>query len=341
VLGSERHESRRIDNQLRGRSGRQGDPGTTQFFVSCEDDLMRIFGGERILKVMERLKVDDDTPIENRIISKSLEGAQKKVEGFNFDTRKNVVQYDDVMNRHRKATYSMRKEILHQANISKRVKDFIYSEAADLANSPIATTDHYEDHLKEVFPFEEETLDKLFDLPADKFEPELKKSVDTLYKEQEERFGSEVLRKIERDIYLQILDNFWMQHLENMDHLREGIHWMGVGQRDPLVEYRTQSQRMFEEMQRSLRHEVVRSLFHARPVDESQLSRPVETELTKAARGSVSNADKIVDVDEFHETDFTPAKEERLEQKKTHDALRKARKAQRQNKKKAKSRRRK
>jgi preprotein translocase subunit SecA len=314
VLGSERHESRRIDNQLRGRSGRQGDPGTTQFFVSCEDDLMRIFGGERILKVMERLKVDDDTPIENRIISKSLEGAQKKVEGFNFDTRKNVVQYDDVMNRHRKATYSMRKEILHQANISKRVKDFIYSEAADLANSPIATTDHYEDHLKEVFPFDEETLDKLFDLAADKFEPELKKSVDKLYKEQEERFGSEVLRKIERDIYLQILDNFWMQHLENMDHLREGIHWMGVGQR---------------------------SLFHARPVDESQLNRPVETELTKAARGSVSNADKIVDVDEFHETDFTPAKEERLEQKKTHDALRKARKAQRQNKKKAKSRRRK
>lgn len=337
VLGSERHESRRIDNQLRGRSGRQGDPGLTQFFVSCEDDLMRIFGGDRILKVMNRLKVDDDMPIENRIISKSLEGAQKKVEGFNFDTRKNVVQYDDVMNRHRKATYSMRKEILHQADISKRVKEFNRSETADLANSPHATTDHYEDHLREVFPFDEKTLDKLFDLPADKFEPELQKAVDKLYEEQEKRFTPEVLRKIERDIYLQILDNFWMQHLENMGHLREGIHWMGVGQRDPLVEYRTQSQRMFEEMQRDLRHQVVRSLFHARPVDASQLDTPVETELTKAARGSVSNADKIIEGEEFTETDFKPAKQERQEQKKAHDNLRKARKAQRQNKKKAKT----
>jgi preprotein translocase subunit SecA len=339
VLGSERHEARRTDNQLRGRSGRQGDPGMTQFFVSCEDDLMRIFGGERILKVMERLKVEDDQPIENRIISKSLEGAQKKVEGFNFDTRKNVVQYDDVMNRHRKATYSMRKEILHQADISKRVHEFIRSEAKDLASSPIATTDHYEDHLREVFPFDEKTLDKLFDSPADKFESELQKAVDKLYKEQEKRFTPEVLRKIERDVYLQILDNFWMQHLESMDHLREGIHWMGVGQRDPLVEYRTQSQRMFEEMQRSLRHEVVRSLFHARPVDPSQLNNPVETELTRAARGSVSNADRIIDADEFKETDFTPATQERVENQKTHTKIRKARKAQRQNKKKAKKRR--
>src|SRR5690606_20092145 len=133
VLGSERHESRRIDNQLRGRAGRQGDPGVTQFYVSTEDDLMRIFGGERIGAIMERLKVDDDTPIENRMISKSLEAAQKKVEGFNFDSRKNVVQYDDVMNRHRKAVYSMRREILHQADISGRIKAFIADEAKRLA----------------------------------------------------------------------------------------------------------------------------------------------------------------------------------------------------------------
>ena len=338
VLGSERHESRRIDNQLRGRSGRQGDPGTTQFFVSCEDDLMRIFGGERIIKVMDRLKVDEDTPVENRIISKSLEGAQKKVEGFNFDTRKNVVQYDDVMNRHRKATYSMRSEILRQADVSKRVFQFIHSEAKDLANSPIATTDHYEDHLRESFPLDEKTLDRLFDLPADKFAVQLESEVDKLYREQEKRFGSEILRKVERDVYLQILDNFWMQHLENMDHLREGIHWMGVGQRDPLVEYRSQSQKIFEDMQLALRHEVVRSLFHARPISPEDLGRAVETDLTRAARASVDNADKIIDAEEFQEADFKSLAAEEAETKKAKNKLRKSHKAERQRKAKARKR---
>lgn len=343
VLGSERHESRRIDNQLRGRAGRQGDPGETQFFVSTEDDLMRIFGGERIQKVMDRLKVDEETPIQNRFISKSLEGSQKKVEGFNFDARKDVVKYDDVMNRHRKATYSMRNEILRQADISKRVREFVRSEVKDLANSPLATTEQYEDMLKEVFPFSEETLDRLFESPAHSFENELLKEAEHLYAHQEELFGSEVLRKVERDIYLQILDNYWMQHLETMDHLREGIRWVGVGQRDPLVEYRRQSQRIFEEMQRALRHDVVRSLFHARPIDESQLNKAVETELTRAARGSVDNADRILDAEEFKETDFkiTTEVQENALNKKTAEKRKKARKAQRQNKRKAKSKKRK
>ncbi|HET6925131.1 MAG TPA: preprotein translocase subunit SecA, partial [Candidatus Saccharimonadales bacterium] len=155
VLGSERHESRRIDNQLRGRAGRQGDPGVTQFFVSTEDDLMRIFGGDRIANIMERLSVDEDTPIENRIISRSLEGAQKKVEGYHFDQRKNVVQYDDVMNRHRKATYAMRKEILKAPDISKRIKLFIEDEVRTLAASPLLLSDELEDVLREVFPFDE------------------------------------------------------------------------------------------------------------------------------------------------------------------------------------------
>jgi preprotein translocase subunit SecA len=338
VLGSERHEARRIDNQLRGRSGRQGDPGETQFFVSCEDDLMRIFGGDRILRVMERLNVDDDTPVENRVISKSLEGAQKKVEGFNFDTRKNVVKYDDVMNRHRKATYIMRSEILKQADITKRVREFIRSEAKDLANSSFATTDHYEDHIKEVFPFDEKTLDKLFDTSADKFEEKLTAEAEKLYKEQEERFTSEILRKIERDLYLQTLDNYWMQHLENMEHLREGIHWMGVGQRDPLVEYRRQAQIIFEQMQVNLRHDIIRSLFHARPVDADDLDRPVETELTRAARSSVDNADKILEQEEFAETDFISEKQEKAAQNKAKSKKKKARKAERQRRKAGKKR---
>ncbi len=302
VLGSERHESRRIDNQLRGRSGRQGDPGVTQFFVSTEDDLMRIFGGERIAGVMERLNVDDETPIENRIISKSLEGAQKKVEGHNFDQRKNVVQYDDVMNRHRKATYAMRREILHQTDISKRIKLYIEEEAKVLAASDLATTDKYEALLKEVFPFSEKTLDKLFDTPAEKFEEALLEQAKKLYEERVKEFGEESMRKIERDIYLQILDNLWMQHLENMDHLREGIHWISVGQRDPLVEYRRQGQHMFEEMQDTLRHDVMRAVFNAEPADVN--NAPVETELTRAARQSVDNADKIIEADEFTEEDF-------------------------------------
>jgi preprotein translocase subunit SecA len=330
VLGSERHDSRRIDNQLRGRSGRQGDPGATQFFVSTEDELMRIFGGERIAAVMNRLGVADDMPIENRVISKSLEGAQEKVEGHNFDQRKNVVQYDDVMNRHRKATYAMRKEILHQPDISKRIKLFIDDEVKALTASELATTEYYEALIREVFPFDEETLDKLFDTPAEKFGKVLNEAAHQLYKTREAAFTAENMRKVERDIYLQILDNLWMQHLENMDHLREGIHWVGVGQRDPLVEYRREGQRMFEEMQSELRHDVIRTVFNAEPADESDA--PVETELTLAARQSVDNADKIIEADEFTEDDFVATGQHKGGSKKvvSNTQRKKARKAERQ-----------
>lgn len=335
ILGSERHESRRIDNQLRGRAGRQGDAGVTQFFVSTEDDLMRVFGGDRIGSIMNRMNVPADVPIENRIISKSLEAAQKKVEGHNFDIRKNVVQYDDVMNRHRKATYAMRKEILHHADIAKRIKLFLDQEVKNLVNSPLATTDMYEDVINEVFPFDGPTLDRLFDTEASQFGKVLQKEAHDLYQAREKAFGSENMRKVERDIYLQVLDNLWMQHLENMDHLREGIGWMSVGQRDPLVEYRRQGQHMFEEMQNTLCHDVVRTLMHAEPID---LEGPVETELTRAARQSVDNADRVVDVEEFHETDFKPINLPSSGSKKVvHTSNRKkARKAERQRKAKAK-----
>ncbi len=339
VLGSERHESRRIDNQLRGRSGRQGDPGLTQFFVSTEDDLMRIFGGERISGIMNRLNVDDDTPIENRLISKSLEGAQKKVEGFHFDQRKNVVQYDDVMNRHRKATYAMRREILMQPNIQKRIKVYIEDEVRMLASSPLLTTDEFEDIVREVFPFDDETLDRLFDSEATRFQDVLLTEARELYAGRELAFTPDIMRKVERDIYLQILDNHWMQHLENMDHLREGIHWMSVGQQDPLVEYRRRGQLLFEDMQNMLRHEVVRSIFHAQPVDEADLNRPVETELTRAARGSISNVNQLSEAgDDFEEADFVSKKAAQTEQKQVADKRKKSRKAERQRKTKARSR---
>jgi preprotein translocase subunit SecA len=338
VLGSERHESRRIDNQLRGRSGRQGDPGITQFFVSTEDDLMRIFGGERIASIMDRLKVDDETPIENKIISKSLEGAQKKVEGYHFDQRKNVVQYDDVMNRHRKATYSMRREILKASDISKRVKIFIEEEAGLLASSPDVTSDDFEDIVREVFPFDEPTLDRLFDSDAEKFVTVLVTEAKELYKARELAFTNEIIRKVEREIYLQILDNLWMQHLENMDHLREGIHWISVGQQDPLVEYRRRGQILFEDMQLTLRHEVLRSLFHAEPLTEDQLNRAMETDLTIAARGSVENANQITDNQkEFDEKDFD--KPVVKSKKKQIQNIKKARKTERKRKTVAKRRR--
>jgi preprotein translocase subunit SecA len=334
VLGSERHESRRIDNQLRGRSGRQGDPGKTQFYVSCEDDLMRIYGGERIAALMDRLKVDDDTPIESKMISKSLEGAQKKVEGFNFDTRKNVVQYDDVMNRHRRAIYAMRSEILKAEDISARIKKLITEETEWLAAHPDSLSENYETLIKESFPLTDNTLDKLFDSPSDKFQAELESAATQNYKSQENLFGSDLMRKIERDIFLQVLDNLWMQHLENMDHLREGIHWISVGQRDPLVEYRRQGGRLFDDMQAQLRHEIVRTISHAQPLDNVVTERVVETELTKAARGSIDNAGQIVSAENFDEQDFTPAKKEEAKEAREKSVRKKARKAERQRKKK-------
>jgi preprotein translocase subunit SecA len=333
VLGSERHESRRIDNQLRGRSGRQGDPGKTQFYVSCEDDLMRIYGGERIAAIMDRLKVDDDTPIESRMISKSLEGAQKKVEGFNFDTRKNVVQYDDVMNRHRRAIYSMRSEVLRAEDISPRIKKLMIEEVEWLAGHPESLTENYEAVLKEIFPLDDKMLDKLFDTEADKFQSELEKAATTIYKSQEELFGGELMRKIERDIFLQVLDNRWMQHLENMDHLREGIHWISVGQRDPLVEYRRQGGRLFDELQDDLRHEIVRTIAQAQPLDPIVTERVVETELTRAARGSVDNAGQILSAENYEEVDFTPKKSEESKEARERAQRKKTRKAERQRKK--------
>lgn len=339
VLGSERHESRRIDNQLRGRAGRQGDPGVTQFFVSTEDDLMRIFGGDRIAGLMNRLKVAEDVPIENRMISRSLEGAQKKVEGFHFDQRKNVVKYDDVMNRHRKAIYAIRRDILHKTDVTKRIYAFIEEEAKAMLQSSLATTDKFEDIVKSVFPFDEPTLDRLFDSEADKVADVMITEARELYTIRELAFTPEVMRKIERDVYLQVLDNLWMQHLENMEHLREGIHWMSVGQRDPLVEYRKQGQLLFDEMQANLRHEILRVLFHAEPVSEDQLDKPIETELTRAARQSVANADQITEASGLSEEDFTNKPAQKEAQKTTATKKKKARKAERQRKAKARKRR--
>ncbi len=290
VVGSERHESRRIDNQLRGRAGRQGDPGMTQFYVSVEDDLMRIFGGDRIGSIMNRLGVDEETPIENKSISKALEGAQKKVESFHFDSRKNVVQYDDVMNRHRKATYALRQQILREDSIQDKIQQLLDEETSFFTPGEEEKMEEVAKDIQPIFDLSDATRKKLAAEKApEAFAERLKKAVTKKYKDQEEAFTEDILRKIEKEIHIQVLDTLWMQHLENMQHLREGINWRSVGQKDPLVEYRREGQRMFETMQAEMRGEIIKSLFHARPVSKEEVEEPIETELTRAAAQSVES----------------------------------------------------
>ena len=334
VVGSERHESRRIDNQLRGRCGRQGDPGMTQFYVSCEDDLMRIFGGDRVKNLMDRLGIEDDQAIENRAVSKTLENAQKKVEGYNYDSRKNVVQYDDVMNRHRKAVYTIRRRALLAEDISKQIKLMVEQEAETWASIiPIDKKEFYRE-LQTTFPFSEKQLK---DLKTTEDEKErfkrFKEHAYEVYVDREEALGTDLMRQIEREAIMQVLDQLWMEHLENMEHLRNGIGWRSIGQKDPLVEYRREGQGLFEQMQATLRVEVVKGLNHLQP---HQIERAVETELTKMARQSTDNANQITTGVATSAEDFegTVVKRVKIPTNKTKEAERKKKKSQRQNRKK-------
>lgn len=291
VLGSERHEARRIDNQLRGRGGRQGDPGSTQFYVSTEDDLMRIFQGERIAALMDRLGVEEDQPIENRAVSKTLESAQKRVEGYNYDTRKNVVQYDNVINKHRRVVYKVRREILGGENIRPEIEKLLTEKLKELTVVPAKNNSKFAELFEIVIPIKPADIKKIGEEKKDKPRLELaQKYADSFYKAKEKELSTDIMRGVERDVYLQVLDVLWMQHLENMQHLRDGIHWRSVGQRDPLVEYRHESQKLFESLQRTLRDEVLRAIFH---VHRHEVDKPAvtddtyETELTRAAQSAV------------------------------------------------------
>ena len=288
VIGSERHDSRRVDNQLRGRGGRQGDPGTTQFFVSCEDDLMRIFQGDRVKMLMTRLGVAEDMPIQTKAISKTLEAAQKRIEGFNFDSRKNVVQYDNVINRHRKVVYMMRRKILEGEDIYKEIKRLMRDETQMLTEFSSKVNKKFDAEFKAVFDFDDDLIHEIGLKRKEKERAKLAlEAVEEAYEAQEAKFGAETMRKIEREVYLKVLDALWMQHLENMQHLREGIHWRSVGQRDPLVEYRSESQKLFDGMQRNLREEVLKILLSITPseaaADKVTDGEEYESELTKMA----------------------------------------------------------
>ena len=338
VIGSERHESRRSDNQFRGRGGRQGDPGETQFFVSTEDDLMRIFQGERIAMLMDRLGVPDDQPIQHKSVSKTLENAQKRVEGFNFDTRKNVVQYDNVINRHRKVVYRMRRKILEGEDITPQIKALFEDKVRELVELPAKNNPDFVDNFLEFFPVERDTVEAIGRIKNDKKRLSLAKQIaDDIYAEKEFELGEDTIQKIEREVYMQILDTLWMNHLENMNHLREGIHWRSVGQRDPLVEYRSESQKLFDGLQNTLRDEAVRIITHIQQSDVlARSEEDHETELTRLAENSVeSGVNEVLAGEKNRDDDFSAKKSSTASEKNARkNKARKTKKAQRQNKKK-------
>ena len=341
VIGSERHESRRIDNQLRGRGGRQGDPGDTQFYVSTEDDLMRIFQGERIAGLMERLGVEEDMAIQNKAVSKTLEAAQKRVEGFNFDARKNVVQYDNVINRHRKVVYTVRRKILDGDNIKPEIQRLLRTAVESLTEVPAKQNPKFAEEFGAIFPLDKDEIKKIGAEKRDRVRTKMAlDAAKKLYQDKEDELGSELLRGIEREVYLQVLDTLWMQHLENMQHLREGIHWRSVGQRDPLVEYRAESQKLFDSLQANLRAEVLHAIYQVRRTDaitREATDNEHDTELTRLAETSVERGvNEITSGEANRDHDFTKTKAAptTADVNRKRNAARKKKKAQRQNRKK-------
>jgi preprotein translocase subunit SecA len=283
IIGTERHESRRIDNQLRGRAGRQGDPGSSQFYVSLEDELMKRFGSERIGGLMDRLGMEEDVPIEHRVISKSIEGAQTKVEGHNFDIRKHVVQYDDVMNRHRETIYADRRQLVQGADMSERITDFIAAEIEEIVDrhseEKVGALDYpkiFHDYYV-LIPNAKVTPDEMINLPREDLIELLDEDADRAYQEVEARFGSEIMRAVERHVMLSIIDKLWVQHLTEMDDLREGVGLQAYGQKDPLVVYRTEGYRMFGLLMGHIQHDVVHTIFRVQPAVAQQ---PVRTRIT-------------------------------------------------------------
>ena len=274
IIGTERHESRRIDNQLRGRSGRQGDPGNTQFFISLEDDLMRLFGGDRMQNMLGRIGMDDDSPIEAGILSKSIESAQKKVEGKNFAIRKYVLQYDNVMNKQREIIYDQRRMVLDGEDLKDYIKDMTY-ELVEGIVEPITLESKYPqdwdyDRMREglaqiapgfrdKFKVTDEYKDSI---DEDQLIEDIEAIFDELYAEKEAEIGTEQMREVERMILLRVVDNRWMDHIDAMDQLKEGIGLRGYGQQDPAMAYNQEGFAMFEEMVADIREETVKFCYN-------------------------------------------------------------------------------
>jgi preprotein translocase subunit SecA len=285
VLGTERHEARRIDNQLRGRSGRQGDPGESRFYLSGQDDLVRLFAGDRIHSIMERFKVPDDQPMESGLLSKQIENAQKKVEEQNFVARKNVLKYDDVLNTQREVIYAQRRQVLEGTDLSDEIKGWV-DDVIERLVALHTEGEHIEewdlDSLVQAFNAltdadftVEELQEDLDEISREALVDDFREEAHELYGEKEAQWGDEVAREVERYIVLEVVDTRWREHLENMDYLREGVHLRAFAQKDPLVEYRAEGHAMFEELSLLIREEVLMLLFHAQiePRDAEELAR--------------------------------------------------------------------
>lgn len=300
VIGSERHEARRIDNQLRGRCGRQGDPGSTQFYVSLEDDLMRIFGSDRIGSVMGKLGLPDDQPIQHAMISKSLESAQRKVEGNNFDIRKHLVEYDDVMNKQREYVYGKRRMILGDMDAKTEILDYLSESAEFLVNENIdAQTEEfdYENFTKNfdaIVPVDNKFKNSIQKLSPEEISDKCMNFMQTQYNAREKEFTPEIMRNIERSVYLHIIDTLWIDHLDAIDNLREGIGLRAYGQMEPLVEYKKESYRMFQQFLAGIRSEIVNMIFKIR-IQTNEPQPEQESRLTKAAEKSVESGPKKVE----------------------------------------------
>ena len=287
IIGTQRHESRRIDNQLRGRSGRQGDPGESRFYIGLDDDLMKIFGGDIVTKVCNTLGADEDMPIESRLISKTVENAQKKVEGRNFSIRKNVLQYDDVMNVQRTVIYEQRREVLDGKNLKESILKMMDSVVELIVDSHIVDGEEVN---KESIAQDIETnlgISDVAALKAEKFDrnalvDELIAKVHEIYASKETEFGEENLRELERVVMLKIVDQKWMDHIDNMDELKKGIGLRGYGQQDPVVQYRLEGTEMFDDMIEDIRMDVVKILLNIRK-KEGQIERTETTKVTGAS----------------------------------------------------------
>jgi preprotein translocase subunit SecA len=269
IIGTDRHEARRIDNQLRGRAGRQGDPGSSRFYVSLEDEVVRRFGGDRIKGFMEWAGMDEDTPIENSLVNKSIEGAQVRVEGYNFDIRKHLVEYDDVVNRHRELIYGERRKIISGADLKSNILSMVGDEIKNIVAAHTAN-EHGEgwdvegllSEISTIFPLPPTfNAEAVAQMPPAQIEEKLIELAHLLYEEKEKEVGPENMRAVERLLMLRIIDTLWIEHLTMMEHMRQGIGLQAAGQRDPLVAYKREGHNLFQNLLSTIQHDVVHSIY--------------------------------------------------------------------------------
>ena len=295
IIGTERHESRRIDNQLRGRSGRQGDPGESKFYIGLDDDLMKIFGGDMITKVYNSIGMDENIPIENKIISNAVESAQKKVEGRNFSIRKNVLKYDDVMNAQREIIYKQRRQVLDGENINENILNMIRTLAEEVVTTYFAgegevNVEALDTEIKNIFGIDIQEFIKENSKNAEKIIEKLQEVALDKYAEKEKEIGSDELRELERVVMLKVVDQKWMDHIDAMDELKNGIGLRAYGQQDPVVKYRIEGMDMFDEMVNDIKHDVVKLLMNLRKQEE--VRREEAAKITGAALQALNSLDK-------------------------------------------------